>query len=80
MHITTDAGTDIVAPIGADEVVVECGYATEPGKNAAFSDGEVSSRPLEGKAEGVIMIDGPGTGIAPGRQPRSGSRCGAAGL
>ena len=64
MHITTGAGTDIAAPIGADEVIVECGYATEPGKNAAFSDGEVSSRPLEGKAEGAIVIDGPGTGIA----------------
>ncbi len=64
MHITTEAGTDIAAPIGSDTVVIECGYATEPGKNAAFSDGEVSSRPLEGKAEGVIAIDGPGTGIA----------------
>ena len=64
MRITTEAGTDIAAPIGSDTVVVECGYATEPGKNAAFSDGEVSSRPLEGKAEGVIVIDGPGTGIA----------------
>jgi len=64
MHITTEAGTDIAAPIGFDTVVVECGYATEPGRNAAFSDGEVSSRPLEGDAEGVIAIDGPGTGIA----------------
>ena len=64
MRITTEAGTDIAAPIGSDTVVVECGYATEAGKNAAFSDGEVSSRPLEGKAEGVIAIDGPGTGIA----------------
>ena len=64
MRITTEAGTDIAASIGSDTVVVECGYATEPGKNAAFSDGEVSSRPLEGKAEGVIAIDGPGTGIA----------------
>ena len=64
MHITTEAGTDIAAPIGADTVVVECGYATEPGTNAAFSDGEVSSRPLEGEAEGVFVIDGPGTGIA----------------
>ena len=36
MHITTEAGTDIAAPIGFDTVVVECGYATEPGKNAAF--------------------------------------------
>ena len=64
MRITTEAGTDIAAPIGFDTVVIECGYATEPGKNAAFSDGEVSSRPLEGQAEGVIVIDGPGTGIA----------------
>ena len=64
MRITTEAGTDIAAPIGFDTVVVECGYATEPGRNAAFSDGEVSSRPLEGQADGVIVIDGPGTGIA----------------
>ncbi|MDE0392119.1 MAG: aminopeptidase [Rhodospirillales bacterium] len=64
MRITTEAGTDIAAPIGSDTVVIECGYATEPGTNAAFSDGEVSSRPLEGEAEGVIAIDGPGTGIA----------------
>ena len=64
MHITTDAGTDIVAPIAADDVIVECGYATEPGTHAAFSDGEVSSRPLEGEAEGVFAVDGPGTGIA----------------
>ena len=64
MRITTDAGTDIAAPVAADEVIIECGYATEPGTNAAFSDGEVSSRPLEGEAEGVIVIDGPGTGTA----------------
>ena len=64
MRITTDAGTDIAKPVAADEVIIECGYATEPGTNAAFSDGEVSSRPLECEAEGVIVIDGPGTGIA----------------
>ena len=64
MRITTEAGTDIAAPIAADDVIVECGYATEPGTNAAFSDGEVSSRPLEGEAEGVMAIDGPATGMA----------------
>ena len=63
MRITTDAGTDITAPIAADDVIVECGYATEPGMEAAFSDGEVSSRPLEGEAEGVFVIDGPGAVI-----------------
>lgn len=63
MRITSDAGTDISAPIAADDVVIECGYATRPGTSAAFSDGEVSSRPLEGKANGVFVIDGPGAVI-----------------
>jgi leucyl aminopeptidase (aminopeptidase T) len=59
MHITSPAGTDIRAPIAADDVIVECGYADQPGMEAAFSDGEVSSRPLEGMAEGVVVADGP---------------------
>ncbi len=59
MRITTPAGTDIQAPIAHDHVIVECGFATEPGQEAAFSDGEVSCRPLEGEAEGVIVVDGP---------------------
>jgi leucyl aminopeptidase (aminopeptidase T) len=68
MRITTTAGTDIAAPIASDDVIIECGYANRPGMEAAFSDGEVSSRPLEGKAEGVFVIDGPGAVIA---QPTS---------
>ena len=76
MHITTEAGTDIAAPIGSDTVVIECGYATEPGKNAAFSDGEVSSRPLEGEAEGVIVIDGPGHRHRPAGNPDPGRGAG----
>lgn len=59
MYITTPAGTDIRAPIANDDVIIECGFATEPGMEAAFSDGEVSSRPLEGTAEGLIVVDGP---------------------
>lgn len=63
MRITSAAGTDISAPIAADHVIIECGYATEPGTSAAFSDGEVSSRPLEGEANGVVVVDGPGAVI-----------------
>lgn len=59
MHITTASGTDIRAPVAGEDVVIECGFATEPGQEAAFSDGEVSSRPHEGTAEGVIVVDGP---------------------
>lgn len=63
MRITSDAGTDISAPIAHDDVLVECGYATQSGTSAAFSDGEVSSRPIEGTANGVFVIDGPGAVI-----------------
>ncbi|MEU6038234.1 aminopeptidase [Actinomadura sp. NPDC047616] len=59
MRITSPAGTDITAPIAFEDVWVECGYANRPGMASAFSDGEVSSRPLEGTAEGVIVVDGP---------------------
>jgi leucyl aminopeptidase (aminopeptidase T) len=59
MHITSPAGTDICAPIEAQDVIVECGYADRPGLEAGFSDGEVSSRPVEGTAEGIIVVDGP---------------------
>lgn len=59
IHITTPAGTDIQARIKGEDVIVECGFATEPGQEAAFSDGEVSQMPSTGSAEGVLVIDGP---------------------
>jgi len=45
--------------MAGEDVVIECGFATQPGQEAAFSDGEVSSRPHEGQADGVIVVDGP---------------------
>ncbi len=69
MRITTPSGTDLSAPIASNDVIVECGFATEPGQEAAFSDGEVSSRPLEGTAEGVIVVDGPICHIGMPREP-----------
>jgi leucyl aminopeptidase (aminopeptidase T) len=59
IHVTTQAGTDILANIKGEDVIVECGFATEPGQEAAFSDGEVSQMPSSGSAEGVLVIDGP---------------------
>lgn len=69
MRITSPAGTDITAPIARDDVIIECGYADKPGMEAAFSDGEVSSRPLEGKARGVIVVDGPSAVIGKPASP-----------
>ncbi len=59
IRITTPAGTDIQAPIAGEDVIIECGFATEPGLEAAFSDGEVSQMPRVNTANGVIMVDGP---------------------
>lgn len=59
MHITSEAGTDIKAPIAFDDVIVECGYVHEAGYMAGLPDGEVSSRPVEGAANGVFVVDGP---------------------
>ncbi len=59
IHITTAVGTDLRAPIAGEEVIIECGFATEPGQEAAFSDGEVSQMPRVNTANGVLVIDGP---------------------
>ena len=59
LRLTTPAGTDLRCDIAGEEVIVECGYATEPGQEAAFSDGEVSQMPREGTARGRIVVDGP---------------------
>lgn len=59
IRVTTPAGTDLTAIIAGEDVIVECGFATEPGLEAAFSDGEVSQMPTEGTAQGTIVVDGP---------------------
>ena len=59
IRVTSPAGTDLRAPISGEKVIIECGFATEPGLEAAFSDGEVSQMPRVGAAEGVIVVDGP---------------------
>jgi len=59
LHLTTAGGTDLRAPVAGEQVMVECGFATKPGQEAAFSDGEVSQMPRVNMAEGVLVIDGP---------------------
>lgn len=59
IRVTSQAGTDLKAPISGEKVIIECGFATEPGLEAAFSDGEVSQMPRVNSAEGIIVVDGP---------------------
>ncbi|RMD67359.1 leucyl aminopeptidase [Candidatus Parcubacteria bacterium] len=59
IRVRTPLGTDFTATIGQHLPIVECGFATEKGQEAAFPDGEVSQAPDEGTAEGTIVVDGP---------------------
>lgn len=59
IRVTSPAGTNLRAAIAGEKVFVECGFATEPGQEAAFSDGEVSQMPRVNSAQGVIVVDGP---------------------
>jgi leucyl aminopeptidase (aminopeptidase T) len=59
IHLTSEKGTDLTAKITGAPPFVEAGFANQPGLTAAFSDGEVSQGPVEGSAEGLVVVDGP---------------------
>jgi leucyl aminopeptidase (aminopeptidase T) len=59
IHVTTPAGTDLSAPVTGEKVIIECGFATQPGLESGFSDGEVSQMPQVNMAQGTIVVDGP---------------------
>lgn len=59
IRVTSELGTDFTSKIGDHRVIIEAGFAINPGESSAFSDGEVSQGPMEGTSEGVIVIDGP---------------------
>ena len=59
IHLTSKKGTDLTAKIDGAPPFIEAGFANQPGLTAAFSDGEVSQGPVEGSANGVVVVDGP---------------------
>jgi leucyl aminopeptidase (aminopeptidase T) len=59
IHLTSKKGTDLRAKIDGAPPFIEAGFAAQPGSTAAFSDGEVSQGPVQGSAEGVVVVDGP---------------------
>lgn len=58
-RVTSPAGTDLTFELSPMQPAVECGIARNPGDSMAYSDGEVSTGPLEDNMEGVMVIDGP---------------------
>jgi len=74
VEITSPSGTHLIAGVGkrpvmGQVVIVECGLAREPGREAAFSDGEISQRPATASAHGRLVVDGPIALIGGGDDP-----------
>jgi len=59
IKVKTKLGTDIEADMSGARIIIEAGFAVNPGESAAFSDGEVSFTPQEGTANGTVVVDGP---------------------
>ncbi len=67
MHITTKAGTDITFSIAGRKPVRQYGRSLKPGASASPPDIETALGPVEGTANGTVVIDGcipfPGLGV-----------------
>jgi len=67
MHITTKAGTDITFSISGRKALRQYGRSLNPGQSSSPPDIETALGPVEGTANGVVVIDGgipfPGIGV-----------------
>lgn len=62
-HLTTRLGTDIILPIDGIPAIASTGLIRQPGQWGNLPSGEAYLRPEEGKAEGVVIVDGALAGI-----------------
>jgi len=67
IHITTALGTDITASIKGRKAIRQYGRSLKPGDTSSPPNIEAAVGPLEGTANGVVVIDGsipfPGLGV-----------------
>lgn len=67
MHITSKAGTDITFSIAGRKAVRQYGRSLAPGQSSSPPDIETALGPVEGTANGTVVIDGgipfPGIGV-----------------
>jgi leucyl aminopeptidase (aminopeptidase T) len=68
-HLTTAAGTDLDLPIGDIAAIASTGLIREPGQWGNLPSGESYLRPEEGKAEGLLVVDGALAGIGTVGEP-----------
>ena len=58
VHITTPAGTDLRLTIKGKKGIADTGFVTEPGMTCNIPAGEAFLAPVEGSAEGILVVDG----------------------
>lgn len=63
VHITTDKGTDITLSIEGREGLADTGLNLERGSFSNLPAGEGFIAPVEGTAEGIVIIDGSMAGV-----------------
>ena len=63
VHVTTEAGTDIMIPINGIDAISSTGLVTEKGKFGNLPSGESYLMPEEGKSNGVFVVDASFAGI-----------------
>ncbi len=68
-RLTTGSGTDLTLPIDGIEAIPSTGLILESGQWGNLPSGEAYLRPEEGKAEGVVVVDGALAGIGTVKTP-----------
>ena len=58
VHVTTEKGTDIIIPIAGIKAISSTGLVTEKGSYGNLPSGESYLMPVEGKTNGVFIVDG----------------------
>jgi leucyl aminopeptidase (aminopeptidase T) len=68
-HLTSNLGTDLTLPINGITAIASTGLILNPGQWGNLPSGEAYLRPEEGKAEGVVVVDGALAGIGTVSEP-----------
>ncbi len=69
IRLVTPAGTDLVCEVGGRSPCVDAGFFLEPGAFGNLPAGEVAVAPLEGRSNGVVVVDGSLAGAGRATEP-----------
>ncbi|HPW55489.1 MAG: aminopeptidase [Thermoanaerobaculaceae bacterium] len=68
-HLSSDHGTDLTLPIDGIVAIASTGLILHRGQWGNLPSGEAYLRPLEGRSEGVLVVDGSLAGLGKLTQP-----------